>query len=195
MRYIKTYEGLFDFFKKKITRFDGLTKKTIEKECELVSEEIVDSMLDIFDDYNIHQLGEDIKQIPKTGIYWYYNYRTIYEDSDTNQPHFRNITDLGMTRGVAPLPKSLKIKCGVSIHTVEGGTSYPNFNHDNKQVDIKSILRDIKKLLPVISSRTGVKLNVHDDTSYVRTSRGTGYSRMNIIIDFSNSLKFLNFKK
>ena len=77
MRYLKTYEGLFDFFKKK--EKEPVIEKSEKECCEEITQDIIDSMWDIFDKYDINDSSTIDKwqlNVPGT-IEWKYNYTLL----------------------------------------------------------------------------------------------------------------------
>lgn len=76
-KYIKTYEGLFDFLKKK--KVKPLPQKSDAENCNEITEEIIDSMWDIFDKYNIDDCTtrDKWRKSPPESLQWNYGYATL----------------------------------------------------------------------------------------------------------------------
>jgi hypothetical protein len=132
MKYIKTYEGLFDFLKKKKPDLEKIAReqKSDKEHCDNITEEIIDSMWDIFDQYNIDDATTLDKWTSCTpgGLHWKYNNTTLNDGT--------------------------KVNCGIIIKGIDLLTK-------SNEVGAKcaEILEEIYKIIPIINGRTGISLN------------------------------------
>jgi len=79
MNYIKTYEGLFDFLKKK-KKIEPVPEISIKQQCDDITEEIIDSMWDILDKYDATDSRSS--HLPGPGkMHWRYNYTQLNNGS------------------------------------------------------------------------------------------------------------------
>lgn len=141
MKYVKTYEGWFDFLKKKKEpKRDEISAKL---QADKITEEIVDSMWDIFDKYEIVDKSQNDEPLyipsdaKSDSLYWYYNY-----------------TKDGVDEGY--------IKCGIIISGWKNyiGTDIRSLVDDKQSQPLgNEFLNDMNKLIPVINARTGIVLN------------------------------------
>lgn len=170
-------EGIFDFFKKK-KLVELPPDKTVREECAEITEEIVDSMWDIFDEFEIKKIPQEENEIIRLaghlsngntkvgdGYYWYYNYSLLNNDQLCH-----------------PSCKNGIIICLIDRIQGKPGKDINSMNY--------KLLSAIKKIAPIVNSRTGISLNK------IRPSFGGDFDEKNgnpvIVIDF---LPYANTRK
>lgn len=189
MRYIKTFEGLFDFLKK-----GKDPEKSAKEACSEITDEIVDSMLEIFDKYNISQIpqeeNERILSLPancylggsercrstqtnQTDLYWYYNYTD----------------DVKIDRGRVIFNGGI-IKCGIEVVQCDFFYGRKNYLEASEKLHL-DLVSDIKEIIPVISGRVDIDVNFKEEKSRIYWDMvpgnfgiEQGHRRSKIIINF-----------
>lgn len=155
MKYIKTYEGLFSFLKggiiNKIKQNTESKQDLIRKTYGEVTEMIVDSMLDIFDKYEIDQLDQKDKEFIYTvrGSFHQFRKREVDDLSDIEvmsyfTPPSKKFWYYRWEK-VSSGYESIWVKCGIEIYGIE---SIPNR---------LSFSDDVRDIMPIIDARTDLK--------------------------------------
>lgn len=130
MRHLKTYEGLFNnFFKKNDIPRD---RKSFDKELDLIIREVSDSLLDLFDTYDVTYFDHSINKSSPTPnqFHWCYKYQSLLNDP------FAGSSLL-----------SSELASGIFVKVTKNGILH------------KSIINQINLIIPTINARTGVKIN------------------------------------
>lgn len=136
MKYLRTYEGLFDFLKKK--KIEPVPEISVKQQCSDITDEIVDSMWDIFDKYEINDSSslDKWQSSSPSGLHWNYNYTQLNDGST--------------------------VKCGIRISGWKNyiGTDIRSLVDDKFEQPLgNEFLNDMREIIPVINARTGIVLN------------------------------------